>query len=86
MNHAPLLTAAQLSSRRSISTTKQIWPHFEALRLSLELAPDAVVGDALHFVIGEDMNVVALRSEDAQLMLLVEISPMDKLQIVNCQS
>ncbi len=47
--------------------------HFESLRHSLNLSPSAMVGDALHFLIGPDMNVVALMSERGDILLLVEL-------------
>ena len=53
--------------------------HFESLRRFLDLPPSAVVGDALHFLIGPDMNVVALPSQAGRLLLLVELSDMDRL-------
>jgi hypothetical protein len=52
---------------------------FEALRQSLDLPPTAIVGDALHFLIGPDMNVVALLSDAGRLLLLVELADMDRL-------
>jgi hypothetical protein len=54
-------------------------PHFDALRQSLDLPPTALVGDALHFLIGPDMNVVVLLSDNGQLLLLVELVDMDML-------
>jgi hypothetical protein len=54
-------------------------PHFEALRQTLDLPPTAMVGDALHFLIGPDMNVVVLLSDNGQLLLLVELADMDSL-------
>jgi hypothetical protein len=54
-------------------------PHFESLRLALDLPPTALVGDALHFLIGPDMNVVVLMSDGGQLLLLVELTDMDLL-------
>jgi hypothetical protein len=53
--------------------------HFESLRLSLDLPASALVEDALHFLIGPDMNVVALTSGAGRLLLLVELADMDHL-------
>jgi hypothetical protein len=53
--------------------------HFEALRKLLDLPASALVEDALHFLIGPDMNVVALTSAAGRLLLLVELSDMDRL-------
>jgi hypothetical protein len=58
---------------------------FEALRQSLELPASAMVGDALHFLIGENMNVVALMSETQRLLLLVELAPMEQLSAKDWQ-
>ncbi len=56
-----------------------VLPHLEALRQSLDLPPSALVGDALHFLIGPDMNVVVLLSDGGRLLLLVELADMDGL-------
>ncbi len=53
--------------------------HFETLRKLLDLPESALVEDALHFLIGPDMNVVALTSAAGRLLLLVELSDMDRL-------
>ncbi len=53
--------------------------HFESLRKLLDLPESALVEDALHFLIGPDMNVVALTSAAGRLLLLVELSEMDRL-------
>jgi hypothetical protein len=53
--------------------------HFESLRKLLDLPASALVEDALHFLIGPDMNVVALTSAAGRLLLLVELSDMDRL-------
>ena len=60
-------------------------PHFDALRLELDLPPTALVGDALHFLIGPDMNVVVLLSDSGQLLLLVELIDMDALSAQDWQ-
>lgn len=59
--------------------------HFESLRLSLDLPPTALVGDALHFVIGPSMNVVALLSGDSRILLLVELIELHSLEVVDWQ-
>ncbi len=59
--------------------------HFELLRLSLDLPPAAVVGDALHFLIGPDMNVVALVSDGGRILLLVELTEMKSLEAEDWQ-
>jgi hypothetical protein len=59
--------------------------HFESLRDSLNLSPSALVGDALHFLIGPDMNVVALMSERGDILLLVELVEMKSLEAEDWQ-
>jgi hypothetical protein len=58
---------------------------FEALRQKLALPPSALVGDALHFLIGDNMNVVALMSDSQRILLLVELAPMDQLRASDWQ-
>ena len=59
--------------------------HFELLRSSLDLPPAALVGDALHFLIGPDMNVVALLSDGGRILLLVELIEMKSLDVGDWQ-
>jgi hypothetical protein len=59
--------------------------HFEALRLALDLPPTALVGEALHFLIGPDMNVVTLMSTRGRVLLLVELIEMKSLKAEDWQ-
>jgi hypothetical protein len=53
--------------------------HFDVLAKALELPEHTLVGDAIHFMIGDGLSVVGVRSEKKQLLLLVELLPMDHL-------
>ncbi len=70
---------------KTVAASAQAASAFEALRQSLELPESALVGDALHFLIGENMNVVALMSETQRLLLLVELAPMEQLSAKDWQ-
>ncbi len=59
--------------------------HFESLRKLLDLPESALVDDALHFMIGPDMNVVALPSAAGRLLLVVELSDMNRLLVQDWQ-
>lgn len=59
--------------------------HFELLRRSLDLPSAAMVGDALHFLIGPDMNVVALLSDGGRILLMVELIEMKSLDVGDWQ-
>jgi hypothetical protein len=54
--------------------------HFDALAKALELPAHTLVGDAIHFMIGDGLSVVGVRSEKKQLLLLIELIPMDHLR------
>jgi hypothetical protein len=71
-------------SRTAPAADEAISP-FEALRQALQLPQSALVGDALHFLIGDNMNVVALMSDAQRLLLLVELAPMEQLQAKDWQ-
>jgi hypothetical protein len=81
--------STQMMSAKSINGATQVrssvLPHLEALRSSLDLPPNALVGDALHFLIGPDMNVVVLPSDGGRLLLLVELADMDGLSAQDWQ-
>jgi hypothetical protein len=70
---------------RTLTVLSQPTNPFEALRQSLELPASAMVGDALHFLIGDGMNVVVLMSDANRLLLLVELAPMEILQAKDWQ-
>jgi hypothetical protein len=78
--------AIPVKSINGASTVRSsVLPHLEALRHSLDLPPNALVGDALHFLIGRDMNVVVLPSDGGRLLLLVELADMDGLSAQDWQ-
>jgi hypothetical protein len=81
-------SAQPMLSRSSNNPVRSVSPglrHFEALRLALGLPPAAMVGDALHFLIGPDMNVVAVVSSAGRILLLVELIEMKLLQAEDWQ-
>jgi hypothetical protein len=58
---------------------------FEALRQLLELPQCAMVGDAIHFLIGEGLNVVAVHGKNQNIMLIVELANMTALTAADWQ-
>ncbi len=82
MRHLSAVAKTQAAAPPPLSAT--ISP-FEALRQSLNLPLYAMVGDAIHFTIGENLNVVAVHGKNKKLMLIVELAKMTSLSAADWQ-
>jgi hypothetical protein len=84
MRPSYLMAKTQAAAPQKLRPQHTISP-FEALRQSLDLPPCAMVGDAIHFLIGEGQNVVAVHGKKQNLMLIVELADMSALSAADWQ-